>query len=207
MSDYQHHLRPTKAKKEWFTPELGQKVYTALNEIYVHRGFSAFITNLDCYCNGRFFAKIQADGLMIATPTGSTAYSLSSGGVPIFPNLNSLIFTPVCPHVMASKPLVLSDSFTFKIKNSLSARGTATVNFDGRVNIQLQPGDSIVMGRAEHVLNTVCLEDELVDWFSGLKRCLNWNVRITQKAWNSTGSEISPPEADEKEVGDCDSDY
>ena len=86
-----------------FNPQINQKVYCVLNEVYINRGYSNYLTNLQCYSNGYYFGTIQADGLMISTPTGSTAYALSAGGVPVFPNVDCLLFTPVCPHVMSSK--------------------------------------------------------------------------------------------------------
>lgn len=130
-----------------FQPPLNAKIFTALNEVYINRGNGNALTNLQCYSDGYYFGTIQADGLLISTPTGSTAYALSAGGVPVSPDVNCVLFTPVCPHVMSSKQLVLSDQ-VLKVKVSMKSRGSVFVCFDGRDNLELDPGQSVVIGRA-----------------------------------------------------------
>ena len=95
--------------------------------------------------NKLYFGTIQADGLLVSTPTGSTAYSLSAGGVPVQPSVEAILFTPICPHVMTSKQLILSDKVQLKIKVAKAARGTAVASFDGRGSLELFQGDSLVI--------------------------------------------------------------
>eukprot|EP00703_Trepomonas_sp_PC1_P003490 JAP93116.1 ATP-NAD kinase family protein [Trepomonas sp. PC1] len=183
-----------------YQPPIGTKMYTCLNEVYISRGYSNFLTNLQCYMNKLYFGTIQADGLLISTPTGSTAYSLSAGGVPVQPNVEAILFTPICPHVMTSKQLILSDKVQLKVKVAKAARGTAVATFDGRGSLELFQGDSLVIQRCQYDLPTICLENEQMDFITALKRCLNWNVRVEQKQFGQKTVQKS------KEIGDPDSD-
>lgn len=95
-------------------PEDEDKV--ALNEVVIDRGISPFISNLECYCNNIFVTKIQGDGLIVSTPTGSTAYSLAAGGSMVHPQVPGILFTPICPHSLSSRPLVFPDNIVLKIQ-------------------------------------------------------------------------------------------
>eukprot|EP00702_Spironucleus_salmonicida_P003165 EST44456.1 ATP-NAD kinase family protein [Spironucleus salmonicida] len=178
-----------------------QHQFLSLNEIYIHRGFSAFLTNLLVFVNNRFIARIQADGLLISTPTGSTAYALSAGGVPVKSSVDCILLTPVCPHVMSSKQLILSDQDVITVKIDRNARASGTASVDGRQNIEIAPGESIhiFMQKAEDSLFTICEVEESVDFFKSLRDGLNWNVRVTQKGFGSTESRTY-------DIGDVNSD-
>lgn len=123
-----------------FSPLLGQRVHTALNELFVEKVGSA-LTVLVLYINGHYVGTVQADGLIIATASGSTAYSLSAGGVPVQPSLKAVLVTPVCPHVSSSKPLVLAGDAVLKVKVGETSRGTAALVADGKRVAELQRGD------------------------------------------------------------------
>lgn len=80
-----------------------------LNEVVLDRGISPYLTNLETYCDGSFVTHVQGDGLIVATPTGSTAYSLAAGGPMVHPQVPCVLFTPVCPHSLSFRPLMFPD--------------------------------------------------------------------------------------------------
>lgn len=81
----------------------------ALNEVVIDRGISPFLTNLDVYCDGVFLTHVQGDGLIVSTPTGSTAYNLAAGGSMVHPQVPAILFTPICPHSLSFRPLIFPD--------------------------------------------------------------------------------------------------
>jgi NAD+ kinase len=99
-----------------------------LNEVVIDRGASPYLTNLECFCDGAFVTRVQGDGLIIATPSGSTAYNLAAAGSMVHPGVPGILFTPICPHSLSFRPLV----FPVRIRDALSpfgvlARGGGTV--------------------------------------------------------------------------------
>ncbi|GLD93409.1 hypothetical protein PINS_up002001 [Pythium insidiosum] len=156
----------------------------ALNEIVVDRGPSAALVELDVFCDGLQITKIAADGIIIATPTGSTAYSLSAGGSMTHPSVPSMLFTPICPHTLSFRPLLFHDSATLKIVFPLSSRASsAYVSFDGKNRVQLERGDSLIVRVSSYPLPAVCRVNENQDWFESMITNLNWNQRRAQKPW------------------------
>jgi len=108
-----------------------------LNELVVDRGPSPFVTNLELYGDGSLLTIAQADGLIIATPTGSTAYSLSAGGSLVHPGVSAISVTPICPHTLSFRPILLPDGMFLKIKVPVTSRSTAWCSFDGKVRKEL----------------------------------------------------------------------
>jgi NAD+ kinase len=154
----------------------------ALNEIVIDRGPSAALVELVCYCDGLEITKIAADGIIIATPTGSTAYSLSAGGSMTHPSVPTMLFTPICPHTLSFRPLLFHDSATLKIEFPMNSRASsAYVSFDGKNRVQLERGDSITVRVSSFPLPAVCKRNENQDWFESMIKNLNWNQRKTQK--------------------------
>lgn len=172
--------------------------YLCLNEISFDRGYASSMCSLDCYFDGLYFTSVQGDGLLVSTSTGSTAYAISAGGVPVHPDLPVLLFTPVCPHVLSGKQIILPAGPELKIKIPRDARSTAFVSFDSRYRCELERGDSVVISMSPYPVPTVNLSHSSQDWFSALTRCLNWNVRVRQKD-EATGQRRW------KEIGDEDS--
>ncbi|TMW55840.1 hypothetical protein Poli38472_008488 [Pythium oligandrum] len=161
----------------------------ALNEIVIDRGPSAALVELDCYCDGLQITKIAADGIIIATPTGSTAYSLSAGGSMTHPSVPSMLFTPICPHTLSFRPLLFHDSATLKIVFPMTSRAsTAYVSFDGKNRVQLERGDSIIVRVSSFPLPAICRINENQDWFESMITNLNWNQRRAQKPWSETST-------------------
>lgn len=94
-----------------------------LNELIVERGPSPYMTALDAFLDGDYLTVVQADGILVATPTGSTAYSLSAGGSILFPTIPAILFTPICPHSLSFRPLLLPDSSCITLQVPSTSRG------------------------------------------------------------------------------------
>ncbi|KAG9135262.1 hypothetical protein Leryth_024673 [Lithospermum erythrorhizon] len=158
------------------------KVFDVLNEIVVDRGSNPYLSKIECYEHDRLITKVQGDGVIVATPTGSTAYSTAAGGSMVHPNVPCMLFTPICPHSLSFRPVVLPDSARLELKIPEDARSNAWVSFDGKRRQQLSRGDSVRISMSQHPLPTVNKYDQTGDWFHSLIRCLNWNERQDQKA-------------------------
>jgi NAD+ kinase len=154
---------------------------TALNEALLDRGPSPYLTKLDCYCDGHYTTTVQADGVIIATPTGSTAYSLAAGGSMVHPLVPGILFTPVCPHSLSFRPMIFPDSAVLKIKVPSSSRSTAWLTVDGRSRVELCPGDFITVRTSLWPVPVLCKTDETSDWFQSVTEILHWNERKAQK--------------------------
>ncbi|MQL70528.1 hypothetical protein Taro_002866 [Colocasia esculenta] len=158
------------------------KVFDVLNEVVVDRGSNPYLSKIECYEHNLLITKVQGDGVIIATPTGSTAYSTSAGGSMVHPNVPCILFTPICPHSLSFRPVILPDSARLELKIPEDARSNAWVSFDGKRRQQLSRGDSVRICMSQHPLPTVNKSDQTGDWFHSLIRCLNWNERLDQKA-------------------------
>ncbi|KAK4365892.1 hypothetical protein RND71_013772 [Anisodus tanguticus] len=158
------------------------KVFDILNEVVVDRGSNPYLSKIECYEHDRLITKVQGDGVIVATPTGSTAYSTAAGGSMVHPNVPCMLFTPICPHSLSFRPVILPDSARLELKIPEDARSNAWVSFDGKRRQQLSRGDSVRIYMSEHPLPTVNKSDQTGDWFHSLVRCLNWNERLDQKA-------------------------
>ncbi|KAG9456865.1 hypothetical protein H6P81_001373 [Aristolochia fimbriata] len=158
------------------------KVFDVLNEIVVDRGSNPYLSKIECYEHDRLITKVQGDGVIVATPTGSTAYSTAAGGSMVHPNVPCMLFTPICPHSLSFRPVILPDSAQLELKIPEDTRSNAWVSFDGKRRQQLSRGDSVKVCMSKHPLPTVNKSDQTGDWFLSLIRCLNWNERLDQKA-------------------------
>jgi NAD+ kinase len=158
--------------------------YQVLNDIVVDRGQCPFLCNLECYCNNSKITTVQADGLILATPTGSTAYSMSAGGSIVHPNVNCLLLTPICPHSLSFRPIILPDSTILTIKVPQESRGTAWVGFDGKNRQELQRGDSVIVTTSIWPVPLICKTEETSEWFMDLTDIFNWNKRERQKSFS-----------------------
>ncbi|EDO16327.1 hypothetical protein Kpol_1059p17 [Vanderwaltozyma polyspora DSM 70294] len=170
-------------------PETGKKIFVSelisehhvLNELTVDRGSSPFISMLELYGDSSLFTVAQADGLIVSTPTGSTAYSLSAGGSLVYPSVNAIAVTPICPHTLSFRPIILPDSMNLKVRVSLKSRATAWAAFDGKNKVELQPGDYISIAASPYAFPTV--ESSSSEFIDSIGRTLNWNVREEQKSF------------------------
>jgi hypothetical protein len=158
-----------------------EQVYEVLNEVVVDRGADSFLTNLECRVAGRLITRVQADGVMLATPTGSTAYSAAAGGSMVHPNVPAILLTPVCPHSLNFRPVVLPDYVELELRVPDAARCGAWVCFDGKHRQQLGRGDSVHVRMSPNPMPTINKADLTGDWFESLERCFRWSNRAEQK--------------------------
>jgi len=154
----------------------------SMNEVLVHRGASPHLVKLDVCVNDKSVTMVQGDGLIMATPTGSTAYSLAAGGSMMHPAVPGIILTPVCPHSLSFRPVVLPDSAVVKVRVPPSARSSRVmVAVDGKDRIELKRGDSIEVAVSPYPLPTICRASVTRDWFRSVNEALQWNRRLEQK--------------------------
>ncbi len=157
--------------------------FFALNDIVVHTTGAARVTPLTLGVGDsgglEEVGSFGADGVIVATPTGSTAYSMSAGGPIIVPDVEAIVVTPICPHSLAVRPLVLPATETINV-GSLDAAGEHQVTVDGQVVHQLGPGDRVLIQRESDPLALVRLPGQT--FFNTLRRKLNWAVRSPERA-------------------------
>ena len=146
----------------------------ALNDAVLNKAALARIIDLELHVNGEFVNTFKADGLIVATPTGSTAYSLSAGGPIIYPIVSAFVITPICPHTLTNRPLVIPDSAKIEIG---FAAGEAPIylTVDGQVGVELQANDLVVLNAAPEKLRLVRPQGK--SYFSVLRDKLKWGER------------------------------
>lgn len=120
--------------------------------------------------------SIEADGIIIATPTGSTAYSLSAGGIIAPPTVSGIFVTPICPHSLSMRPIMLPASSELKFQIPCTGQ-CATVSFDGRNRMDLEVGDYIVVTSSKYPLPSINMHGTHKEWFNSIKCKLGWNVK------------------------------
>lgn len=154
----------------------------AMNEVLVHRGSSGHLVKLEVWVNKTQVTMVQGDGLILSTPTGSTAYSLAAGGSMLHPSVPGIILTPVCPHSLSFRPVVLPDSAVVRVRVPSNARSSRVmVAVDGKDRIELMRGDSIEVAVSPYPLPTICKSSVTEDWFRSVNGALRWNLREEQK--------------------------
>ena len=132
---------------------------TGLNDAVITKGAFARLIMLDTMVDGRHFNTYHADGVIIATPTGSTAYSLSAGGPLVVPDLDLLLFTPICPHALWARPLVISPHS--KVQVTLrSSQGEVMLTVDGQLGMHLQHGDTVRVKRSRNRARFIKLNNQ-----------------------------------------------
>uniref|UniRef100_A0A8C7YW43 NAD(+) kinase n=1 Tax=Oryzias sinensis TaxID=183150 RepID=A0A8C7YW43_9TELE len=151
-----------------------------LNEVVVDRGPSSYLSNVDLYLDGRLITSVQGDGLIVSTPTGSTAYAAAAGASMIHPNVPAIMVTPICPHSLSFRPIVVPAGVELMITLSPDARNAAWVSFDGRRRQEIRHGDCIKITTSCYPVPSICCHDLVYDWFESLAQCLHWNVRKRQ---------------------------
>ena len=148
--------------------------YLALNDVVVTKSAIARIIEVDVVVNGNFVSNFKADGVIVSTPTGSTAYSLAAGGPILEPSVEAFAITPVSPHALTNRPIVLKDSSEITINVRVSSEPT-TLTVDGQVGMQLLDGDVIVCCKSKHKVHLVRLPGR--SFFDVLRAKLKWGER------------------------------
>ncbi|KJY85332.1 inorganic polyphosphate kinase [Vibrio galatheae] len=148
----------------------------ALNEAVLHPGQVAHMIEFEVYIDDSFAFSLRADGLIVSTPTGSTAYSLSGGGPILSPSLNAISLVPMFPHTLSSRPLVVDSKRQIKLVVSPDNRGTLEVSCDGQVSLPVSPGDEVHIYQSPNVLQLIHPQD--YSYYHVLRNKLGWSSRL-----------------------------
>jgi NAD+ kinase len=146
----------------------------ALNDAVLNKAALARIMDLELRVDGQYVTTYKADGLIISTPTGSTAYSLAAGGPIVYPAVEAFVVTPICPHTLTNRPLVIPDSAKIEIEFK-SEDDSVFLTFDGQVGIELAKGDLIKISKAPEKLHLV--RPSIKSYFEILRSKLKWGER------------------------------
>ncbi|MCH7646771.1 MAG: NAD(+)/NADH kinase [Nitrospinae bacterium] len=148
--------------------------YRALNDVVINKGALARIISLETYVNGAYVNTFAADGIIISTPTGSTAYNLAAGGPILSPELGALIINPICPHTLTNRPLVLPEDVTVEVV--LKAEGEdVLLTLDGQVGFALRYDDVVEVRKAPETVKLI--EPPRRNYFQVLRTKLRWGER------------------------------
>lgn len=151
--------------------------YQVLNEVLLDRGRELYLTDVLLTVDGHETTKIQADGVIVSTPTGSTAYSMSAGGSMVAPTVSAILLTPICPHTLSFRPLILPDSSVIELSIPQDSKRSAWASFDGRNQTQLFPGDRVEIKFSEWPVPSLNMSSFNTEWLHSIKNKLNWNQR------------------------------
>ena len=149
--------------------------YLALNDVVVTKSARARMTDLSVFVGDEFLTRVKADGLIVATPTGSTAYNMAAGGPIVEPHLDALILTPIAPHTLTNRPIVIPASSPVRVQPVMEERDELYATFDGQAGFQLEAGDAITIARAERTLRLIRPTSR--SYFEVLRQKLKWNER------------------------------
>jgi len=150
-----------------------KKLY-ALNDIVIDKGKVARLIHLHLYDNEEFVCSYSADGLILSTTTGSTAYSMAAGGPIIKPKINSIIASPICPFTLALRPMVFSENDFLKVVVE-SEHKEAMLTLDGQVSLKLDSPSTILIHKAKHLVNLIKFQER--SYYEVLRTKLHWGVR------------------------------
>lgn len=150
------------------------KEYHVLNELVINNGAISRIIDLAIFIDGNKITTFKADGVILATPTGSTAYSLSAGGPIAYPTLPVILITPICPHILTNRPLVVSNNMEIKVK-VLTDNQNAYVTLDGQETLTLGMNDEVILKKSRSKVKLI--KSPFRDYFSILKTKLMWGER------------------------------
>jgi NAD+ kinase len=160
------------SRRAGFPPE----TQVALNDIVFTRTALSRMIELNVWVGDQFVAAVRADGLIVATPTGSTAYNLAAGGPIVHPSMRALILTPIAPHTLTNRPIVIPAEREVRVEPSGSNAGEAVyVTFDGQSGFAMKEGDEVVIGRAAKPIRLVRASTR--SYFEVLRQKLKWNER------------------------------
>jgi NAD+ kinase len=144
----------------------------ALNDAVINKAAPSRMIEVECRINDAFVNSFRADGMIVATPTGSTAYSLSAGGPIVHPSLSAIILTPICPHMLSNRPFVVSSESTVTL--SFKRASDVCLTIDGRHAIDLTADDKIVVARRKTIFSM--LRPPSRDYFEVLRTKLKWGT-------------------------------
>jgi NAD+ kinase len=153
----------------------GQVIFTsqAVNDAVVQKGVRESLLDMDISVDDREVMRLRADGVIVATPTGSTAYSLSASGSIVHPSLEVVLLTPICPHSLTNRPLILNNNSSIKIKIP-EYDGKVYLIIDGQISTPIMPGDELFISRAHNKVRFV--KSASKNYFDILRTKLNWGI-------------------------------
>ena len=142
-----------------------------LNDVVINKSALARIIEIEAYLNDQFVNLFRADGLIVATPTGSTAYNLSAGGPVIYPTMNAVVITPICPFTLSNRPIVVPDDSLIQVR-LMTKNEEVALTLDGQVGFPLQAGDRAVIRKSKTTFNLVQPANR--NYFDVLRDKLKW---------------------------------
>lgn len=152
----------------------GAERLTALNDAVANKGALARMLEFDVHVSGDHIGRYRADGIIVATPTGSTAYSLAAGGPIVQPEVDAFVITPICPHMLTNRPLVIPDTAKIELDFS-AAQGPVYLTLDGQIGLQLDPTDRVAITKSPN--KVVFIRPRNKTYFEILRNKLRWGER------------------------------
>jgi NAD+ kinase len=149
--------------------------HLALNDVVITKAARARMTDLSVFVGDEFVTRVKADGLIVATPTGSTAYNLAAGGPIVQPVVDAIVLTPIAPHMLTNRPIVIPASSIVRVQPMMAERDELYVTMDGQAGYQLQAGDEVRISRAARKVRL--LRPSARSYFDVLRQKLKWNER------------------------------
>lgn len=146
----------------------------AVNDVVVHAKQMVRMIELESRVNNKHVNTLRADGYIVATPTGSTAYALSGGGPILHPNIDAIVLVPICPHTLSNRPIVVDANSRVEILLSEQNRHTALASVDGQIDMDFMPGDTIIIEKSKHALHLI--QPQNYDYFDVLRVKLRWST-------------------------------
>jgi NAD+ kinase len=146
--------------------------FIVLNDVVINKGPLARIIDLDVSINDEFLTTFRADGLIISTPTGSTAYNLSAGGPVLYPTIGSFILTPICPFTLTNRPIILPDTHVITVQLTKESEERVSLTFDGQLGFEFFSGDVVVVNKSEKKIKLIKSPDH--SYFEILREKLMW---------------------------------
>jgi NAD+ kinase len=147
---------------------------TLLNDAVITKDALARIIDIETYVNDEYLTTYKADGLILSTPTGSTGYSLAAGGPLLYPSLPNIIVTPICPHTLTNRPIILPENV--EVRAQLKSKEEKVVlTLDGQVGFPLQYNDEVTIKKSSHTVNLI--KSSSRGYFEILRTKLKWGAR------------------------------
>jgi NAD+ kinase len=150
-------------------------MHIALNDVVITKAARSRMIDLSVSVGDEFVTRVKADGLIVASPTGSTAYNLAAGGPIVQPSVDALLLTPIAPHTLTNRPIVIPSSSIVRVQPIMEPRDEVFVTFDGQAGFQLEAGDEIRIRRADHTLKLI--RPSTRSYFEVLRQKLKWGER------------------------------
>lgn len=148
--------------------------FRVLNDVVINKGALARIIDMEVWVDDTYLTTFKADGLIVSTPTGSTAYNMAAGGPIIYPGSNCLVITPICPHMLTNRPMIIPDEAEIRIKVKFQDEDVL-LTADGQVGMPLNAGDTVILRRSACRTSLITSPDK--DYFEVLRAKLRWGER------------------------------